>query len=145
MILMGAPGGASGEAAKILTRAVGSRMGLPYHDSLRSNLFREIFSICILGYNEKSKPKSDPVIPFLDTLYCCPLRRRKVDGWSPAPHLPSPPPLQPPLQPCGLLKPSHMLLPLPGTPWPVSPWLALPLLQAFLDVTCLVMFSSSIW
>lgn len=62
VILMGAPGGASGEAAKILTWAVGSRVGLPYHDSLRSNLFREIFGVCILGYNEKSEPKSDPVI-----------------------------------------------------------------------------------
>lgn len=144
VISMGAPGGASGEAAKILTWAVGSRVGLPYHDSLRSNLFREIFGICILGYNEKSEPKSDPVIhSFPQHPVLLPLLPEE-SPLSMAGHLSH-------TCPRGLHS-SHAASSSPATCYPLCPdatpcslWLAPPLLQAFLDVTFLAMFSSSIW
>lgn len=65
-------------------------------------------------------------IPFLDTLYCCPLHQRKV--------------------PCQWLVTCATLALAASTP-ATLPSLARPspLLQAFLDVAFLAMFSSSIW
>lgn len=137
MILMGAHGGASGEAAKFFTWVVGARVGVPYRDSFKSNLFSEIFCVCVFVHHKNTKLKSGPVIPFLRALSSCSLTREApVNGWSSVPHSYSSHTASSSPSTCWSLCPEHLSLCLPGS--------LLTSFRPFLKVTFRVMFSLNI-